>query len=159
MNISEDSKVNLNSVIRRVIRLIHSDLDDLNELLEKTDVFALTQKQNDVELKRERCTTLLKVLQETLATEANREFVNEGKSGTIINERSKTADKIMSLLRNRHFIESSELANYLKQTLVSEIETETSSIKTSDVTFKKKEPKSIRKIQKVYKASLKRNVI
>ena len=160
MDSCEDSKQNLSSVINRVIELIHNDLDELNKLLQSSDPFTLKQKQNDVKLKRERCATLLKVLQNTLAAENEWELKNEGNTNdTKIQERSKAADKIMSLLKNRQLIEVSELAIYLERTLSIVGDLEDSSTKVPKIDFRKREPKSIRKIRKVYKAPLKRNLI
>ncbi len=143
------SKSNLTVVIERLISLVHKDLNALNELLKSSDPFSLQHNLTYVESKRERCLKLLKVLQNALLSE--NQWGNENKiSSTAItdndNEKSNTADDIMFLLRKNHFIEASELANYLQTTLDG---LECSSIIDND-NSQKKELKSIRKLSKIY---------
>ena len=148
----QKSKANLVVVIKRLIELVHNDLNDLNQLLKKTDVFSLNHEQNHIQQKRERCLTLLKVLQNALASEIEREHdinVKSMEDGNVVNGRFKRADNIMSLLRKLHFIESSELAQYLKTTLETDIRSDNSTSSSVEAEIRK-EPKSIKKLRKVY---------
>ena len=143
---SEESSKNLKSVIGRLIELIKYDLSKLNELLQYSDPFELKQKHDDVNLKRERCSTLLKVLQHALASEMK----IDGKATHVVtSERSKSADKIMTLLRNHRFIESSELAEYLKQTIITS-DFGVISCDDVEVVDESRVPKSIKKLKKIY---------
>lgn len=153
---SEKSKANLVVVIKRLVELVHNDLNDLSQLLKKTDIFSFNHEQSRIEQKRERCLTLLKVLQNALAAEIKREYEtnsNPNEDVELIHERFQRADKIMSLLRKLHFIESSELAEYLKTALQTDIESEISSSGSFEVGMQK-EPKSIKKLRKVYQTGL-----
>ena len=144
---SEESSKNLRSVIGRLIELIKHDLSELNQLLQYSDPFELKQKHDDVNLKRERCSTLLKVLQNALASEMK----IDGKAAHIItSERSKAADKIMTLLRNHRFIESSELAEYLKQTIIASDIGVGTTCNEAELVDERRLPKSIKKLKKVY---------
>lgn len=148
---NQDSKSNLTAVIERLIILVHEDLNALNELLEKTDPFSLHHNLTHIETKRERCLKLLKVLQSALLSENQWGKENNISSIGIIdndNEKSKTADEIMFLLRKNQFIKSSELAEYLQTTLLGD-GFECSSTIDYDNT-QKKELKSIRKLSKIY---------
>jgi hypothetical protein len=147
----ETKPKDLSSVIRRLITLVHNNMDDLKRLLEKTDLFSLQQDLNIVHVKRERCLKLLTVLQKALSTEATREIEGNKKSkDMVIFERCQTADKIMSMLKNLHFIEASELAEYLQSTLDQDNGTNNAE-KTN--TFSK-EPRRIKQLRKVYETHL-----
>lgn len=148
INTSIESRENLQSVIGRLIDLIKNDLNELNLLLEFTDPFALKQKKDDVNLKRKRCTTLLKLLQNVLAVEMEL----DGKPTHIVTtEQSKAADKIMTLLRTYRLIEPSELAEYLKSAVATSNDDSVSSkSRDAECLYKQKLPKSIRKLKRVY---------
>ncbi len=142
------SKANLTSVTKRVIELIRNDLSELNRMLNNgVNPFILKEKQNDIALKRERCIALLLVLQDTIASENELEFKNEGKDA-INNRRPAVADKIMLMLKNRQFIETHEFAKYLEQTLIGF----ENSWKDNEIEVRRIEPKSIRKVKKVYQS-------
>ena len=111
---SKESNDNLQSVIRRLIELIKNDLRELNQLLQFSDPFTLKQKNDDINSKRERCSTLLKLLQNVLSVEMK---IDGEPAHIITTEQSKAADKIMTLLKTYRFIEPSELAEYLKSTI------------------------------------------
>ena len=148
MDDKTNSKVNLNSVTKRVIQLIHGDLSELNHMLDNgVNPFTLNQKQNDIILKRERCKALLSVLQDTIASENELGFKNSKGKDATNNQRSAVADKIMLMLKNRQFIQTHELAKYLEQTLIG---FENPWKDNDEIEVRKRESKSIRKIQKVY---------
>lgn len=144
----ESKDENLRNVIERLIELIKNDLRGLNHLLQYTDPFALQQKYDDVSLKRERCTTLLKLLQNVLASEMK---IDGKPSHVVTSEKAKAADKIMTLLRNYRFIESSELAQYLQGTITASKDgTNNNTRGVSENLDEKRVPKSIKKLKKVY---------
>ena len=87
------------------------------------------------------------MLQNVLAVEMK----IDGKPTHVITaEQSKSADKIMSLLRDYQIIEPSELAEYLKSTIIGSNGSVSSVSGEAEGLSSKKIPKSIKKLKKVY---------
>ena len=112
---------------------------------------------------------LLQVLQDAMLSENMFESLKQHTEGNDENQlltmkRSKVADKIMYLLRNKSFIESSELAEYLNQTLIRNCADLSNDADTSSDEKNLHEPKTPREVkamrdaQKVYQVSSKRNL-
>lgn len=149
---NDDSKANLTLVIERLIGLAHEDLDGLNYLLQNSNPFTVTHELKCIETKRDKCLNLLQVLQTALSSEHKWGMDTGDKTQEIINqERLNSADKIMSFLREHNFIESSELAQYLKTTLLSEQDEDNECPNTYYHHLSKKERKLTRVIRKLHK--------
>ena len=171
MNHSQDE------ILCRIITLIRKDLHELEDILSSTrslDPWALDANAQNIIDKRCRCQKLLQTLSTCLKNETDYEMkiatnmIKRTQSQGAENnkrlvERTKMSDDIMNLLRNKKLIEASELAEYLLRETnvdltVSRMEDMEHKYSLTTVSgtkgissMKKREPKAVRRLRKVYK--------
>lgn len=116
---------NLSAVLSRLIRVVRKDLNSLDELIKKSDLWIDDEQMKGRQNRKKRCEYMIKLMQQAIHEEEQRELkllkidprsIEQVKKQFLI-ERFETADKLMKLLEEHKLVNGSELANYLRYTL------------------------------------------
>ena len=119
------ARENLSAVLSRLIRVVRKDLNGLNELVQKSDLWNDGEQMRGRQKRKKRCEYMIKLMQQALHEEEQRELKIlkidpksfEQVENQFLIERFETADKLMKLLEEHKLVNGSELANYLRYTL------------------------------------------
>lgn len=115
----------LHKVILHFVAKLKDDLKDLDGLLSGLDPYIIDKYEKEQATRRNRCVKLLEVLHDVVESNNKRELELVSTSSderverkkVILEERSRDADKIMTLMQEYNLIGASELAEYLSGTL------------------------------------------